>query len=100
MKIFSPGSMVRLWILYQENGVAVSGLTNLTVTGIDNAGNTVLAEQQLTEVAGTGEYFYNWNTAGIALETVVRVFYRMDDDVLYDEEYLIENIEDDDGRAF
>lgn len=99
MKIFSPGSMIRLWILYMENGVAITGLTDLKVVGKNDAGGIVLAEQTLTEVGG-GEYSYSWNTAGITPETVVRIFFKKGSTILIDEEYLIENIEDDDGRAF
>jgi len=96
MKVISPGQIIKLWLVYQENGINITGLTDLTVTAKDQNENIVLS-QPLTEIGSTGEYIYNWNTASISLENTIRVYYKKGEIALTTEEYYVDVVEDQDG---
>ena len=95
----SPGTTVRLWIRYQENGVDVPDLTDLKVSAYDVSGTAVFTDQTLTENDTLGEYEYSWDTTGIAIESNIRVYFKKGTDYLYSEDYYFDITEDMDGRT-
>ena len=90
---------VRLWILYQEDGVAKTGLTDLKVIGKYSDGTTALAEQTLTEVGTTGEYEYDWSVSSVNLDEIITIYFKKGSDVLVSEEYYFSVVEDMDAVA-
>ena len=100
MKTVTPGTMIRLWICYQENGNTITDLTDLTVIGYDTQENTVLPQQTLTEYNNTGYYFYDWDTSGIGSEETIKVFFEKNDSLLVVEEYYFDFLDDGDAQAF
>lgn len=100
MRVAAPGIIVKLWMIYQEDGIVVTGLTNLTVEGKDITGASVLTPQALTEIGSTGEYKYDWNTESIELETYVNIIFKKSGEILTDEQYYFDVQEDMDAQAF
>ena len=93
-----PGKTVRLWTIYQENGVTQTGVTDLKVIGKDQSGSTVLTETTLTEDGSTGFYYYDWNTSSISLDKTITVYYKKGTETLFSENYSFDILEDQDGR--
>lgn len=99
MRTFSPGDIIRLWLLYQEDDAPVSGLTNLTVQVKNAVGTEILAAQSMSEIGTTGEYAYSWNTSGVASEQQLFIYYYEGTAVLDVEEAYCSIYEDMDGTA-
>lgn len=95
---FIPGQILRLAIIYMQNGAVVSGLADLTVTAKYADGSVVLASTSLVEEGTTGEYKYLWDTTGISREKAVTVYYKKGSLILDVEEYYFDVLEDDDGK--
>lgn len=96
--IVNPGTVLRLGIIYIENGAVVTGLTDLTVTAKNAAGVVLLANTGLVEEGTSGEYIYMWNTTGINLEEAVTVYYKKGSVTLDIEQFYFDVIEDQDGK--
>lgn len=92
-----PGKTIRLWVIYQENGSTITGVTDLKVIGKDQTGSTILTETALSEDGSTGFYYYDWNTSSVGLEKTITVYYKKDTETLFSENYEFDIIEDTDG---
>ena len=96
MRTVSPGVQLRLWVFYEEDGEAVTGLTDLTVSVKDAEGNVVLASQSLIEGV-SGEYSYTWDTAALQLGLQYFIYYLKGTEVLDIEEIFCDLLDDMDG---
>lgn len=97
MRIINTNQIIKLWLIYQENGENVTGETDLSVDIVNNINNSVIASYQLTELGTTALYFYNWNSSDIDLETDIRVVYKKGTEILFSEEFYVDSLEDSDG---
>jgi len=88
---------IKLWIHYQENGVSVSGLTNLYVDIKYVDGTNILSGQMLTEEGSSSVYSYIWDARSVQLGRMVNVTFRQNTIVLEVEEYVFDITEDQDG---
>jgi len=91
MKRFTVGSIVKLWLLYQENGTPVSGKTNLLVDVQYNG--TTIYTSPLTEEGTTGVYSVQWDSSlsSIIEGDVYETRYLEDTSILSMEEVLFDN---------
>lgn len=101
MKVIEPVQTIKLFLLYLENGVPITGLTDLTVTGLDRLGNVILAESAMEEkISPDGEYFYMWNVNNSSLlDKFVNIYYKKGSEILDIEEFYFSLLEDMDGVA-
>jgi hypothetical protein len=100
MRIISPiDSPVKLWVLYQENTIAITGLIDLTVEVLDKDDSILLAGQTLTEVESTGRYEYSWDTTSVPQDTYAFAYFKKAGEIIHIEEYYFTIVEDADGMA-
>lgn len=101
MKSIEPNQTIQLFIFYMENNVPITGLTDLTVKGIDSQGNVILAQTSMTEEISTpGKYFYMWDVNNNnLLDKFVNIYYKKGSEVLDIEEFFFTFTEDMDGHA-
>lgn len=100
MKTIDPGIILRLSLIYQENGINISGLTNLSIKILDKNSNILLNTTPLVEsLEIIGEYYYNWNTSNISVDVFAYVYYYMGTELLDIEEFYFTYTEDSDGVA-
>jgi len=100
MKTISPNITHKLWVLYSENNVVVSGLTDLTVIITDMNNTSVLGSTALTEEGSSGKYSYDWEVGNLNQETQLLVYFKKGSLILDIEEYYIDVESDNIGRAF
>jgi hypothetical protein len=98
LRLVVPKEILQLWLIYQENGLIVSGKTTLKVEIKDFDGNIVLADQDLIELGGSGFYYFDWTVLGIALGKRLIVYYKDGAEVIYTEEFIVDNLEDEDVK--
>jgi hypothetical protein len=96
----APGDIIRLGVIYQENGTAKKSQTNLTCHAVNQNGTIILPSQSLTENQNIdGEYFYLWNTASIGESVFAVVIYLKGISIISTDTYFFETSEDMDGVA-
>jgi hypothetical protein len=91
MKTFQPGKVLRLWLLYQENGIPISGKSNLSVEVLYE--NAQIFSSTLSEEDSKGIYFVDWDTSleTLFLEEVYEVRFLEDTTVIAIEEYRFDD---------
>lgn len=101
MKVIEPIEIIKLFIVYMENNVPITGLTDLNVIGKDKSNNIILNESPMTENIGIpGEYFFNWDVNNSSLlEKFVNIYYMKGSEILDIEEFYFTLLEDMDGHA-
>ena len=101
MKVVEPVQTIKLFLVYLENNMPVTGLIDLTVTGLDRLGNVILDETALGEkISPDGEYFYMWNVNNSnLLDKFVNIYYKKGSEILDIEEFYFQLLEDMDGVA-
>ena len=95
----SPGTPLKLWLIYEENGEKITGLTNLSCTILDQNNNIILNQALVENVLIAGEYYYFWNTSSVSYGTYVTTYYYKGTEFLYAEEFYFEDTESGDGVA-
>lgn len=98
MKTLYPDT-IKLWVLYQEDGVVQSGLTDMTIDVRYSDGTAIITGQALTEEGTTGVYAYSWNATSVTLDKLIEAVYKKGLDIIEIEEYVFQVIEDQDGTA-
>lgn len=97
----NPNIPLLLWVSYSENGTPVSELTDLTIIIYDHNDNIVLNTTVLTEsLTNAGFYSYSFDLSSLAQETILYVYFKKNGSIINIEEYMIDSIEDNIGRAF
>lgn len=96
-----PGQAVRCGIIIQENGVPITGLTNVKIDVFKND-VSLLTDVSLTEsTLKDGEYYYLFSandTLSYDVDDRVTVYFYRGTDLLDIEEYYVDIIEDSDGK--
>jgi len=95
--IIGQNENIKLRLFYQENGVGISGLTDIRIKILNESGNVIV---NAFMVAGSevGEYVYNWFTNGYA--GIFTVLYLKNLDILDVEVIEVQAIGFQDGAAF
>ena len=96
-KRVSPG-IIRLWVVYQENGVNQEGLTDIKIEIKYANGTSIVSETSMAE-SPAGFYLYDWNTDGVGLDQLILVYYKKGMETLDIEEIIVDILEDQDATA-
>ena len=97
MRIVVPLEELKLWIIYQENGVNISS-ANIRIEILDKSNNVILSDSAMTESGSIpGKYEYTFTPTGLNLEDTIIVYYKNVANILETEEYYFDNLDDMDG---